>query len=106
KVVLGVGRGRNSTLRLSAGARGLAAERRMPMKPGHDAFHPERLRRRADGSVDVEFYRRRAVRLRAEMISSAAVAIWRAVAPGGPGARRPPAFLPTNNPAPLATPSP
>lgn len=78
-------------------------QRRMPMKPGHDAFHPERLRRRADGSVDVEFYRRRAVRLRAEMISSAAVAIWRALTAFGRVVGWPRSFRRTNTRAPCAT---
>jgi hypothetical protein len=47
------------------------------MKPTHQAVHCEQVRRRADGSIDIEFYRRRAVMLRSQMISNAAATIWR-----------------------------
>jgi hypothetical protein len=47
------------------------------MKPMHETFHLEHVRRRADGSIDIEFYRRRALLMRAQMLSSAAVTLWR-----------------------------
>ena len=49
------------------------------MKPMHETFHLEHVRRRTDGSIDVEFYRRRALLIRAKTISAAGVTLWGAL---------------------------
>ena len=49
------------------------------MRPTKDFSHEEQVRRRRDGSIDIDFYRRRAHMLRSEIVLQTLVAIWRAV---------------------------
>ena len=48
------------------------------MKPMNE-IHSKQVRRRSDGSIDIEFYRRRAVALRGELIARGLSAAWHEV---------------------------
>jgi len=58
-------------------------------------MNTQQVRRRSDGSLDIEFYRRRAIALRAEMIAQGLRAAWR-VARQWTAAIRHAALLPIN----------